>query len=255
MRTLRNKRKKMEEMVLDIPKQAGLAHIHVGSVEDGIMKDGVRWEVPYDHGRREIQDVSVPERFGEDIFLPPVRNAEFHLLNDGSQFLYRIPPVESSRGYRYSGSLYFGGTDENVFLVQLEQRLYNLFIKDGEDRFYDALKPEPIKNVEEKWKIVTKRQGDIFASPLPISWEEIEKVIYLYLFKKPEVVEVEEKTIFGTRHKITGPCIENLQTKTYRPSYSIAEGLIEAPDHTPLELEGLHLLAQTNGLVDPTQAD
>ena len=259
----RKQRKKMEEILLDVPSQAGLAKIHIGSVEDGIMKDGVRWEVPYDHARRENRDVSIPERFGEDIFLPPVRNAEFHLLNDGLQFLYRIPPVESSRGYRYNGSLFFGGTDENPFLVELNPGLYDLFIRDGEDKFYDALKPELIERVERKWGISnTKRQGDIFASPLPISWEEIEKVIYLYFFEMPERREVKEESLFGTRHRITGLYVEDVQTH-YRgqrrcgvfPLYSIGEGIIEAPDHSPLELEGVHLLAQASGLADSRQAD
>ena len=165
---------------------------------------------------------------------------EFHPLKGGEQFLLsRIHPGEG---------IWFGGTDERPFLVQLKLEALDHFEADGEAGFFEALKPEVIQNHEQEWGVDrTKRQGDIFAYPLPWSWWQFLRNNWV----EGQEVKLAETSVaaFGTRHRFTGK-IANVGRQT-----SIVEGILEAPDHSPLRLKGPHVLAHARFISDPPNAD
>ncbi len=190
-----------------------------------------------------------PERRGDTIVLPSCGDLELYRLQPGwNQFIVR-------QGYN---TTWFGGTDENPFLVHISDTPYRAYCKGGPEGFYRSLVPDLPGPAY-------RRQGDIFASSIPFSWEEVLRALKLILGWNSEVVEScpDERGggLFGTRHHLKGvqlrssvrlPVEGSGRTDTF---FILAEGTVVAPDHTDMKLEGVYALAQTRHLQDPRIAD
>lgn len=182
----------------------------------------------------------------KDIIYLDREDSRFYPLKNGEQFLFTTTDGRDNR------FLYFGGTDENPFLVELHMSAFE-YVLDGEGAFFEQLKPEFIRETEAKFKVKTKRQGDIFAiRPYPKLNDLLQNNAKGH--NKAEVSVVEKASLFGTRHQFTG--LFGL-VKDARGSVlaEFGEGLLEAPDHEPLKLEGPHLFRQALYIVRPTEAD
>lgn len=221
-----------------------------------------------------------PHRNKEAILIPKNSVVEFFPLLDGEQFLLR-GERDVTRHCRNCGhatryddrAVYFGGTDQSPsrspFLVQLVAEAFKHYRTSGEDRFFQALKPYLIVELERKWGPEhTQRQGDIWAYKLPWSWEDLMRkeladgrdfgverspmrrrrggwrgVLDTRHILKGWQAEVEFTTILGESPPSRG-CLE-----------TVVEGRIEAPDHKPFILKGPHAVAQTRLLRHPETAD
>lgn len=203
------------------PTEAGLAKLRFSSMEGG--------------GR------SLPLRERADIFLPDDPDLEFFPIKGGAQFLL------SRRGGR--GGYWFGGTDENPFLVELQAKLFLSFVTCGEEGFYADLKPQVVTRLEQELRVSARRQGDIFAVPVPLSLETLRQASIILSREELQLESVESLHVFGTRHELTGLSYD-LDVGSI-----LGEGVLRAPDHSPLELKGVHLIAQAEGLLHPERAD
>lgn len=202
--------------------------------------------VPVVAGSARIQfnDTANPSREGATIVLPQNPELEFYPLKRGEQFLVR-----------HHKQLWFGGTDEQPFLVSLEPNTFSRFMEGGEQDFFAALVPEEVTEMEKDLKTSTRRQGDIFAVKLPISWDEIAEameVIYGHEKWKPECVK--RRSVFKTRHRLTGKFSAFTHLLGWE-NVVVVEGILVAPDHSPMTLVGLHALYQARHLRDPKNAD
>jgi hypothetical protein len=183
------------------------------------------------------------ELIGNVIHLPSWEENDFFRLKKGKQFLF----VQKGT----LDSYWFGGTDENPFVVEITKEAFQAFEKGGEKAFYDFLKPEVIKKLEKKNKRVeAKRQGDIWAFPVPFVTLEGLEFLDDMLDLDYYTFETDEKSVsvLGTRHTIDGNYMDF--EGSYRNYRALAQGTLKSPNHKPLELETLHLLVQTNGLAD-----
>lgn len=211
----------------ELPKKAGQAKLHFLPLE-------------------ELTDRTMAQRKGKELFFLRDEGARFYPLKKGEQFLYTN---SDSNGGRH---LVFGGMDESPFLVQLDiTALENLF--EGEESFFEGLKPAWIRNAEKETKRKAKRQGDFFAFP---STKDLSTFVRTYMQRgnKAEIQIVDKTSLRGTRHLFTGVHF-SVQNHENRFLISGGEGTIEAPDHTPLQLEGPHIIMQALHLVRPKEAD
>lgn len=199
---------------------------------------------------------SGPQRVGAEIRFPfEFDEAEMHSLMDGQQFLL----VESD-----SRRPYFGGTDEAPFMVRLDTVHLQNFELGGETAFYDGLKPEKTKGYEEMFGTSAVRQGDIWAVPVPMSWD---KLCGYYRRttggQRGLRICTGRRDILRTRHTIDGRWVKGKprfpfddsrhRGRYLRISDMVAEGTMTAPDHEPLVLYGPHVLARTAGILAPTR--
>lgn len=202
-----------------------------------------------------------PVRKGPEIVLPLLEGISFIPLQDGQQFLYVYGP--KAVNYARVSGCWFGGTDENPFLVRLNDGDYlrqsiRAIEKEGESVFYEALRPEDLGGLEKFTQTTAKRQGDIFALPISPSWSSLQKEMERCsaMFGAQIVVVKSEKKVecpvFGTRHILKGTCAEVRADSIVR---TFATGALEAPDHSPLGLDNVHALFQSAGLYRPEQAD
>lgn len=205
-------------------------------------------DTPWGRPAREGAQISFPFAFDE---------ISMYELMNGQQFL--IVPGDGRRPY-------FGGTDEAPFMVQLESVHLANFVRGGEATFYDGLKPTKIKNYEEIFGGEALRQGDIWALALPMGWDEL-RAYYRKSTGEQRGLKISEgsRSILKTRHVITGkwakdrpraPLQEAGSYKYTRRYLSIrddvVEGIMTAPDHAPLKLDGPHVLTRTAGIAIPT---
>ncbi|MBI2673681.1 MAG: hypothetical protein HYX23_00110 [Candidatus Zambryskibacteria bacterium] len=209
-----------------VPKKAGMAKLQFG------YKGGAH---------------APPFRESTDIVLPDNPESEFFPLMNGEQFLLRIISGGSETQY------WFGGTDERPFLVRLRDEPFRAFQREGDDSFYAALKPEVITKFEQAFRVASKRQGDIFAVPIPHTWDEIQQASLLCLGTKQEPKNVKSQPMFGTRHKLNGLYTE--RARIFGDNHTLGEGVLKAPDHSPLKLEQVHLIVQARNLYEPRLAD
>lgn len=215
------------EMRNTVPKKAGLANLQFGYTGSA--------HTP-------------PFRDNANIVLPDNPEAEFFPLMNGEQFLFRlVGRVGSETQY------WFGGTDECPFLVRLQDGPFYAFQRGGDGSFYAALKPEVITKFEQAFRVPAKRQGDIFAVPVPQTWDEFQRTSLLFLGVKQEPQSVKSQPMFQTRHKLSGLYAEGAQI--FGERRTLGEGVLEAPDHSPLKLEQVHLIVQARNLHEPRLAD
>jgi len=207
-------------------------------------------DAPNQAGKAKLKyssDVQTPERKGKTIVIPSDPSVEiFPLQEDYSQFLLSC-----------NLDVWFGGTDENPFLVRMSGSVLNELFRLGISGFYDLLVPSLMKNLKKTFGGEFVRQGDIFAYPLSYSWEEIKssKTICCGAGFTLQTTGSKGIHVFGTRHMFSGEYIDQLKLfGTTLPT--VAEGMIAAPDHKDIKLaKKPHVLAQTNGLHHPQAAD
>lgn len=170
------------------------------------------------------------------------------LMDNYEQFLYR----QTSDSSHFKDT-WFGGTDEAPFLVKLDPWAYNPYRYRGSEGFYTGIIPSSMKTMALKWGGEWKRQGDIFAYSLPITWAAIKDIGDFTKGRKGlRLFEVEKESVLDTRHNLQGRwCQLMCQGK----SLVIAEGVLTAPDHAPMVLDGPHALDQTTHLDNPAKAD
>ena len=189
--------------------------------------------IEWDRGQRE------PERESNKISLPYNLEAQYFSLREGSQFLIK-----------HYGRMWFGGTDEEPFLVEMDGGLIDKFIgfQGDEQCFYGSLVPDNILNLSKETDAHYKRQGDIFAARFcgeKYFAKNLAKIVRLS-------IKEGEHSILGTRHTGRGTGIWNIGDR----STALFRGKIEAPDHKPLDLEdAFYLLGQTKHIINPTKAD
>ncbi len=167
------------------------------------------------------------------------------LKDDFEQFLCIGPP---DRENSIANTVWFGGTDERPFLVRMDSWTQDA-LRHGD--FYGYIIPSTMLTMARKWGNTWKRQGDIFAYPLPFSWDDLKEIGN---FTKAKGIQIQTGVFspFGTRHEFTGLWTTMMVSGLVRP---IVEGEITAPDHSPLALDGPHVLTQTAHLYSPVTAD
>jgi|SRR3989338_2935695 len=216
--------------IRNVPKTAGVAKL--------------------DFGKRNTNGRIPPFRAGTVIVLPDNPELELFSLKEGEQFLLRNTV---SGSYTKETQFWFGGTDESPFLVRLLEQPFNAFQKEGADSFFKALKPGIVIQLEERFHVSARRQGDIFAVPVPKTWEEIRDASSLCLDIRQDPSNVKLSPVFGTRHKFTGLKAEKV--RLFGGEHTLVEGVLEAPDHSPVRLERVHLIVQARNLYEPSEAD
>lgn len=195
----------------------------------------------------------LPFREREDIYLPINKSAEFHSLKLGTQFLFAVHEQENS----WRKAVYFGGTDEEPFLVRLNDSVLKEYEDGGEDEFFQALKPPQIKILEKIAHKEAKRQGDFFFISIPnFSWKilMISETIHNGKDGSVKMQECNKAVVFNTRHTLTGL---GFRTKSFSSMGEIVfiEGTLQAPDHEDQILKGPHAIIQAVNLFDPKNAD
>jgi hypothetical protein len=198
------------------------------------------------------ENISRPKRDKEDIILPLSKAGELYPLAQGTQFIF----TQSGQGI--NREIFFGGTDEEPFLVQLSPNIFSALREekffDGNQRsLYNALKPAGITKREILFKTDCGRQGDIFFVPLEITFDALE-TMFCALYPDPEdkrfdPITTNAMSVFGTRHELHGTYLNVPNVGLF------AEGILKAPDHAERTLLGVHFLAQTVHLFDPSKAD
>ncbi len=188
--------------------------------------------------------VTVPERDGSTITLPRKGWSLYQLTPSWDQFLVVEDKEDSAVHDRFDKTEYhqawFGGTDENPFLVQLEVDDWTRIWE--RDEVFNTLIPKGIKRYEKHFgKGKTKRQGDMFCYPAPLKEYDRDK----------------GHSLFGTRHLLTGKDVlaESIYSNVDGDQGYFCQGIIQAPDHTDLVLEEIHYVAQTAKLHTPKLAD
>lgn len=203
-------------------------------------------------------------REGDTIAIPLKPSVEFYPLLEGEQFLVRWHRhrCQNCGTATQPFELYFGGTDQRTsFLVDLYRTAFRYFQRGSEPAFYRALKPLVIRVLEARWgRDRTRRQGDIFAYPLPWGWDKLTKRA---IEQRDDWFYIDhERTdmLFSTRHRLTGylgrvggPTVGLTERGT--SILTVGEGRVIAPDHEPLKLDGPHIIAQTAQLRYPHSAD
>lgn len=224
--------------------------------------DIVEKHLPRQAGKATIRwsTSAYPARDGSVITLRLEENGEFIPLKDGEQFLYL-----RGAGIHQQRQVFFGGTDENPFLTELDPSVRNIALvvaERGESIFYDALKPEKIKHMELGFGVQSRRQGDIFAVPVDWTWERLRACAAILNLATGDA-NAGKLQVFGTRHVLEGRWLETVTY--YKDGFGnavvgkartlFAMGTLKAPDHSPLVLKGIHVLAQVGVLARPREAD
>lgn len=196
-----------------------------------------------------------PSRVGKTITLPTFDGVEFFPLLSGAQFLLHAPGLAPGLN-----EAFFGGTDEQPFLVQLEPSVVATFRSGGEQEFYTALKPVAVDRLEERFSSHALRQGDWFAVRFP-DWSRAKYWAQCSFHRDGEcnsgATEKGIVAVGGTRHTLKGrflaPCRMMQELRSNCPL--VGEGVLEAPDHADKVLKGPHAFFQTARLANPEAAD
>lgn len=242
-------------------------------------------ELPTRAGQAELVFVDPEDNktiFGRDYFpLPSRRENRIFLLQDSEYRKYEFTFLRCGQQFifcdYYDGLSeyvseygWFGGWDESsAFLTEVTQEAFDAYEDNGEQGFYDYLKPEAIRFLEKHTGRSSLRQGDIFLFPLDISWEMVTGlslafVAGLGVVREIKPIEVNEHPVLGTRHQFTGIYEEHgyligehfPEVAGWPISVAFAShGVLEAPDHKPVAIQAVHLIQQARGLFDPAAAD
>jgi hypothetical protein len=199
------------------------------------------------------ESVRAPRQIDKDILLPSqYGQVTFHSVRAETQFL-----VEFNKHF------YFGGTDSdrNVFLTEVTNAAYEAFAGEGEQGFYESLKPAELQGLEERHpQGVTKRQGDIFVFWCPAYGKSIEALIRALMSETKYTNEFTVRSHIGTtlavldtRHWIDGrSLIVDVKEDNLVRKGQYAVGTINAPNHEPLMLgKRPHRLLRAANLVRP----
>jgi hypothetical protein len=202
-------------------------------------------KIDYDEG------ASAPRRNGDVIVFP----------HDGYTDLYPIGLQRQKQFILTRGpeAYWFGGTDENPFLVRINVNPVKAFLEGGvlrEACFYQSLRLREIGQMEQATRRHYKRQGDIFAVPLNIGWADLERC-FRVSSRPLGIQSTDGAHLFGTRHLLRGKVVDMGALKIFGVGTSlIALGTVVAPDHRDLVLgDKPHALYQTANLYEPERAD
>lgn len=208
-------------------------------------------ELPRAFGKARVNYV-------EGISSPSRENNTINIPHDGYTELF---PLRNDQFLLHRGSEnWFGGTDENPFLVQLSERPFEAFIEGGilgPAHFYSILRWKEIDQLASIVRRNWRRQGDIFAVPLNMGWKNLERC-FRVASKEFAAEDCPDYPVFGTRHVLKGKVVEqNNVIRVYGIGTNVvASGVIVAPDHSDLNLEDMpHALYQTANLQSPMEAD
>ena len=195
----------------------------------------------------KYEDCREPYRDGDILHLPEHAVCEmFPLKTDWEQFLFH----KNSR-------LWFGGTDERPFLVELNSRSLATFLNSGISAFYHELIPRNLLRLAElipAHQCKIRRQGDIFYLSVSFSPFRIADAIEMYTGDKPTFKNAVEYPVFSTRHIFNGEGFNDIRLFGEEVSLMV-RGQITAPDHETVILERMSILGQTSMLIDPRKAD
>lgn len=210
--------------IKELPARAGEAELEVEEYNNSYR--------PNPLARRESKTIVFSE----------TETARFYSIKDGQQFLYTAGVGENRR-------LFFGGMDESPFLVELYFPMIESLM-DGEEAFFNGLKPKIVAEWEAVLKTTAKRQGDFFA--VPFFKQDWGGFLKQYLGKGTAVTSflADGFRLRGTRHCFTG-----LIATSEKENRIIGDGVIMAPDHENLYIPGPHLIEQAIGFVRPQEAD
>lgn len=191
----------------------------------------------------------LPSRDGNKITIP--------VKGKGFEIFQLMPSWEQF--FIWAGNEFFGGTDEQPFLVRLKKGTFKGYATGGARGFYDSILPPRINNLAKEFEVELKRQGDIFAMPLKWDNKRINDLhLMLYGERMPKAKEIVSETggnnLFGTRHVLgRGSMVE---MSLWKKKFTVVENAtICAPDHRDMKLPGLHIIEQANNLYSPKEAD
>lgn len=204
---------------------------------------------------------------GNKIFLSDGPSPEFFWLANKTQFLFRV--YDTHKAYETGKDIWWGGIDESgadkniTFLTRMRHEAYKILMEKGEKGFFKALMPIIIREWQRRFGYLElQRQGDIWAIPIGMSFEELCKVFFIVNGKEVILERVKDR-IFGTRHKINGSWLRRyreaniyfIETDIGPDCFMVCQGVLSSPTHKPIKLDGLHILAQTNLLHSLRGAD
>ena len=206
----------------------------------------------------------------------PDEGTEFFFLDRKTKFLYSLSEIKGkdvgwsdgqftpNYGARRA-QLWFGGMDEAPFLVELDPRLLGVYKSRGAQTFFERLLPQVARFCEKAFKTRSRRQGDIYATPIRLSLSDLMKIWPLLddNVTKPESHRMRIE-VLDTRHMFQGFVLGEVyknwdDRRLFDPDLSfgddenfiiVADGVLEAPNHKPLKLKGAHVLSQACHLVD-----
>ena len=215
------------------------------------------WELEHQQGKlpKEMgkalmvysDDEKEPSRKGNVITIPNGPFWDFFPLGK-EQFIF----VSNHFG------CWFGGTDENPFLVRLDQSATSRFVESrGKvEAFYASIKPPFATSLERRFGTKSIRQGDIWATPVGETWKSIidsHRVAIGVQFTAG--MAPKENRIFGTRHTLKGNIVEDARLFGIGQTIVLVSGVISAPDHSDMVVEQPSILSQTHYLYAPEKAD
>ena len=192
-----------------------------------------------------------PHLRDQQIVLPrPTKQQWFFQLQFGRQFVFVHTSKSKVR------TLWFAGWDEqHPFVSELgvlafptisrAPRLLKILKTKGEKTFYEALKPCPIRRLERLYDRKARRQGDFWFFPLDCSWTEFRQGYKLIGLENEVEVAVERK-LFGANHYLTGTFIKDVAIGNWWRCW-VGEGIVTAPHHSDVVLEGLHIICWAKG--------
>ena len=212
-------------------------------------------ELPTEAGKAKIKfdTCTNPWRKAETIYLPRNPSVELFFLKGGSQFLYWF----NNQGYSEANQLWFGGTDEQPFLVRLQPTLFtdmNTKWKTEEDFFWSLVPSRTRKlakrHLAENEKFTLRRQGDWFYTPMNVKWKDLETV---WAASDRDLTvgttSGEGQRLLQTRHVLKGE-LSNFDR------FVFGQGTLEAEDHAKVEFKDtVYMLEQAANLYSPPEAD
>lgn len=198
---------------------------------------------------------AVPFRRGNKIVLPDDPSLDFFPLQRGKQFLI----IDS-------GMVWFGGTDKQApFFVAIDSEIVSRVFDErckrlNERAFYRLLKPRIIRDIEKRFGVSHIRQGDLWAVLIPHLWSDIAFNAFLSFGSATRAKSARSFSVFKTHHRLNGYYIDLADcgadnNDLFGPPPFFATGIVKAPNHPPMELKGIYVLAQTEWLSSPTESD
>jgi hypothetical protein len=195
-----------------------------------------------------------PYREGQDIFLPLHPKNEHFLLEGGRKILL-LTQMNGEKGL-----CFFAGQDEKgLFLNQLEKGAFQAYLAGGENALNNFLKPRHIRHFESRFGVQARRQGDVLHVEVAASIEGALAARstegWLEIFPEKDAYRgVSGLRVSQSRHFLTG-CIWKVRLLNFPGVFTLASGVLEAPDHEPRTLSGVHILGETKGRIRPSKND
>jgi hypothetical protein len=195
-----------------------------------------------------------PRMTGHIITLPKDNLIELHALKSGEQYLGR---------FRGESKYLFFGTDEGSFVTELNHAAFRSFQEGGENAFFSSLMPDIVKDYVALGKIAYQRQGEFWTCEIASSWNEVLSPLTLITRTSPlgNPQNARNLQLLGSRHLLTGKImyfqrIRQVMQRSGKATkhtvkadnFVLISGIVEAPDHTPLVLPGVNVLAENMNL-------